>query len=182
MALDVEGYTKMNIGLDIDGCLTDIENFHLKYGVPFFEKKFNKHVVNEYGKSIRQLFDCTSAEEARFWLKHMIKYTIKDPVREGAADFTNWAYENGHKVYIITSRAFSTKENIIGKLARWAVRRWLKKSGIQYEEITFCDEDKLPALKKYNVIPLSVHFYNFKENVKGLLSLHGMNFSEHYHI
>ena len=41
----------MNIGLDIDGCLTDIETFHLKYGVPFFEKKFNKSVVNEYGKS-----------------------------------------------------------------------------------------------------------------------------------
>ena len=39
----------MNIGLDIDGCLTDIENFHLKYGVPFFEKKFNKSIANEYG-------------------------------------------------------------------------------------------------------------------------------------
>ena len=44
----------MNIGLDIDGCLTDIETFHLKYGVPFFEKKFNKSVVNEYGKSIKE--------------------------------------------------------------------------------------------------------------------------------
>ena len=141
----------MNIGLDIDGCLTDIETFHLKYGVPFFEKKFNKSVVNECGKSIRQLFDCSKKEEARFWLKHMIKYTIKDPVREGAAEFTKWAYENGHQIHIITSRAMSTKQNFAGKLARWAVRRWLKKSGIRYEEITFCDEDKLPALKKYNV-------------------------------
>ena len=141
----------MNIGLDIDGCLTDIETFHLKYGVPFFEKKFNKHIVNEYGKSIRQLFDCTKGEEARFWLKHMIKYTIKDPVRDGAAEFTRWAYENGHQIHIITSRALSTKQNFAGKLARLAVRRWLKKSGIRYEEITFCDEDKLPALKKYNV-------------------------------
>ena len=141
----------MNIGLDIDGCLTDIETFHLRYGVPFFEKKFNKSVVNEYGKSIRQLFDCTKKEEARFWLKHMIKYTIKDPVREGAAEFTKWAYENGHQIHIITSRALSTKQNFAGTLARWAVRRWLKKSGIRYEEITFCDEDKLPALKKYHV-------------------------------
>lgn len=141
----------MNIGLDIDGCLTDIETFHLKYGVPFFEKKFNKSVVNECGKSIRQLFDCSKKEEARFWLKHMIKYTIKDPVREGAAEFTKWAYENGHQIHIITSRAMSTKQNFAGKLARWAVRSWLKKSGIRYEEITFCDEDKLPALKKYNV-------------------------------
>lgn len=141
----------MNIGLDIDGCLTDIETFHLKYGVPFFEKKFNKHVVNEYGKSIRQLFNCTKKEEAKFWFTHMIQYTVKDPVREGAAEFTKWAYENGHKIHIITSRAMSTKQNCLGKLARFLVRRWLKKSGIQYEEITFCDEDKLPALKKYNV-------------------------------
>lgn len=141
----------MNIGLDIDGCLTDIETFHLKYGVPFFEKKFHKEIVNEYGKSIRQLFDCSKKEEAKFWLKHMIKYTIKDPVREGASEFTDWAYENGHQIYIITSRAMSTKQNFAGKLARWAVRRWLKKSGIRYEEITFCDADKLPALKKYNV-------------------------------
>lgn len=81
----------------------------------------------------------------------MIKYTIKDPVREGAAEFTKWAYENGHQIHIITSRAMSTKQNFVGKLARWAVKRWLKKSGSRYEEITFCDEDKLPALKKYNV-------------------------------
>ena len=141
----------MNIGLDIDGCLTDIEQFHLQYGIPFFEKKFHKKLVNERGKTIQQLFDCTKKEEAKFWLRHMIKYTIKDPVREGAAEFTRWAYENGHKIYIITSRAFSTKENVIGKLARWSVRRWLKKSGIRYENITFCDEDKLPALKKYHV-------------------------------
>lgn len=141
----------MNIGLDIDGCLTDIEQFHLQYGIPFFEKKFHKQLVNERGKTIQQLFDCTKKEEAKFWLKHMVKYTIKDPVREGAAEFTKWAYENGHKIYIITSRAFSTKDNVIGKLARWSVRHWLKKSGIRYEDITFCDEDKLPALKKYHV-------------------------------
>ena len=141
----------MNIGLDIDGCLTDIEQFHLQYGIPFFEKTFHKKLVHERGKTIQQLFDCTKKEEAKFWLRHMIKYTIKDPVREGAAEFTRWAYENGHKIYIITSRAFSTMENVIGKLARWSVRRWLKKSGIRYENITFCDEDKLPALKKYHV-------------------------------
>lgn len=141
----------MNIGLDIDGCLTDIEKFHFTYGVPFFEKKFHKCIVNENGKSIRQLFDCSKKEEARFWLKHSIKYSIKDPVRDGASEFTKWAYENGHKIYIITSRAMSTKKNVIGKIMRFAVKRWLKKSGIQYDDITFCDEDKLPALKKYNV-------------------------------
>ena len=141
----------MNIGLDIDGCLTDIEHFHFEYGIPFFEKKFHKQLVNECGKTIQQLFDCTKKEERKFWLKHMIKYTIKDPVREGASDFTKWAYENGHKIFIITSRAFSTKENVVGKLARWSVRHWLKKSGILYDGITFCDEDKIPALKKYDI-------------------------------
>lgn len=158
----------MNIGLDIDGCLTDMEAFHFRYGVPFFKKKFNKDIADEYGKSIRQLFDCTSWEEARFWLKHMIKYTIKDPVRDGAAEFTRWAYENGHHIYIITSRAFSTKKNVIGKLARWAVLRWLKKSHIMYEDITFCDEDKLPALRKYHVS------YMIEDDPDNIMAMHDM--------
>ncbi len=142
----------MNIGLDIDGCLTNIEKFQFQYGVPYFEKKYQLSVVNENGKSIRQLFDCSKLQEARFWLRYCIKYNVKDPVREGAAEFTKWAYENGHQVYIITSRALTAhKYNPLGMLMRRIVKSWLKKSGIRYEAITFCDEDKLPALEKHNV-------------------------------
>ena len=31
-----------NIGIDIDGVLTDIESFQLKFGESFFKKKYNK--------------------------------------------------------------------------------------------------------------------------------------------
>ncbi len=141
----------MNIGLDIDGCLTDIEQFHLKYGVPYFEKKFQLSVVDETGKTIRQLFGCSKYQEARFWLRHFIAYSVKDPVREGAAEFTKWAYENNHQIHIITSRFLSTHKGPLGMFMRRAVKKWLKKSGVRYETITFCGEDKLPALEKYDV-------------------------------
>ena len=141
----------MNIGIDIDGVLTDIERFHFTYGVPFFDKKFNMSIVNEYGKDIVQLFQCTMEQERKFWLKHSIKYVIKDKVRPDAEDFVKWLYDNGHKVYIITSRAMATKDNVLGKLMRYFVKKWLKKSGIRYERIIFCDEDKIPALKECQI-------------------------------
>ena len=66
----------MNFGLDIDGVLTDIESYQLNKGIPFFKKVYNKEIVNEYGKNIQQIFDCTKEEEHKFWAKYLFRYVI----------------------------------------------------------------------------------------------------------
>lgn len=141
----------MNLGLDIDGVLTNIEAFQFHYGIPFFKKNYNRDIVNECGKNIKQLFDCTEEEERKFWSIYLFPYAIFDKVRAHAADYTKWAYENNHHIYIITSRVFTTKDTFMGKAMRFIVRGWLKRNGIRYDEIVFCDEDKLHAIKKYNI-------------------------------
>jgi len=141
----------MNLGLDIDGVLTNIEEYQLKYGIPYFKKHFNKDVVNEYALDVKDIFDATEEEYKKFWSKYLFPYAIKWPARKGAAEYTKWAYANGHKVYIITSRVFATKDNLMGKLMRFIVKNWLKRHHIRYEEITFCDEDKVAAIKKYHI-------------------------------
>ncbi len=141
----------MNIGLDIDGVLTDIEAFQFKYGVPFFKKEYDKDIVNIAGKTMAQIFGCKKEEENKFWGKYLFRYAIKDPVREHASDFTKWAYDNGHHIYIITSRVFTTTETVLGKLMRFIVKRWLKKSKIKYDKIIFCDEDKASAITEYQI-------------------------------
>lgn len=141
----------MNLGLDIDGVLTNIEAFQFKHGIPYFKQKYNKDVVNENGKDIKQLFECTKEEELGFWKRNLVRYAIAEPARVNAAEYTKWAYENGHHVYIITSRIFSTKQNFLGKLMRFIVKNWLKRNKIRYDEISFCDEDKAHAIKKYNI-------------------------------
>ena len=141
----------MNLGLDIDGVLTNIEEYQFKYGIPYFKKHFNKDVVNEYALDLKEIFDATEEEYKKFGSKYLFRYAIACPARKNAAEYTKWAYENGHRVYIITSRVFATKENMMGKLMRCVVRNWLKRHHIRYEEITFCDEDKVAAIRKYNI-------------------------------
>lgn len=141
----------MNLGLDIDGVLTNIEDFQFRYGIPYFKNKYQKDMVNEKGKNIRQIFDCTKEEELEFWKENLIRYAVAEPARENAAEYTKWAYENGHHIYIITCRIFATKENYLGKLMRFIVKNWLKRNKIRYDEIIFCDEDKSEAIKKYDI-------------------------------
>lgn len=141
----------MNLGLDIDGVLTNIEAFQFKYGIPYFKEKYQKNVVNENGKNMRQIFDCSKEEELNFWKENLIRYAIAEPAREDAAEYTKWAYENGHHIYIITCRIFATKQNFLGKLMRFIVKNWLKRNRIKYDEIIFCDEDKSEAIKKYDI-------------------------------
>ena len=141
----------MNLGLDIDGVLTNIEAFQFKYGVPFFKKEFNKDVVNECGKDIKQMFDCTEKEEHKFWGKYLFRYAMTDPIREYASDYTKWAYQNGHHIYIITSRVFTTQRSALGALMRIIVKKWLKKNHVKYDKIVFCDADKTKAIKEYEI-------------------------------
>ncbi len=141
----------MNLGLDIDGVLTNIEAFQFKYGIPFFKKEYNKDVINAHGKDIKQIFDCTEKEEHKFWGRYLFQYAITDPIRESAADYTKWAYQNGHSIYIITSRVFTTQKSVMGYLMRFIVKAWLKKNHVKYEKIIFCDADKTQAIKEYDI-------------------------------
>ncbi len=45
----------MRIGIDIDGVLTDIEQWQLDYGGKYFSK-YNKSVVNKDGYEITTIF------------------------------------------------------------------------------------------------------------------------------
>lgn len=141
----------MNLGLDIDGVLTNIEEYQFRFGIPFFKEYFNKGVVNEAGIGIKEVFDATEEEYKKFWSKYLFKYARKCPPREDAAKYTQWAYENGHRIYIITARVFATEDSFLGKLMRFTVKRWLKKHKIRYDDIVFCVEDKTEAIKKYDI-------------------------------
>lgn len=155
----------MNLGLDIDGVLTDIEDFQLRFGVPFFKKHFNKVPVNEKGFDIRQIFDASEEEYRKFWSKYLLQYAITWPARDKVSEYTDWAYANGHKVYIITARVFAAREDFMGKLMRFMVKRWLKKYGVRYENIVFCEEEKEEYIRKYNIR------YMVEDNPKNIQAL-----------
>lgn len=137
----------MNIGIDLDGVLTNIQSFNLKYAPQFFEQKFNRVVVDESQYDIRDIFRCTEDEYLAYWKKHLFIYAIMEPARKEAKAFIDKLYADGHKIFIITKRVLTCKNNAIGVFMRFLVRTWLWCSGLKYQEIVFCDND-IPDSKK----------------------------------
>lgn len=74
----------MRIGIDIDGVLTDIEQWQLDYGGKFFSK-FNKSVVNKDKYEISEIFGVDDALDSKFWNEYLYEYVTKEPSRKFAS-------------------------------------------------------------------------------------------------
>ena len=131
----------MNIGIDLDGVLTDIQSFNLKHAPPFFKKKFKRDVADENPYDIRDIFKCPENEYRAYWKRYLFTYAIFEPARKGSKAFTQKLRNDGHNVYIISKRVFTCQDSLLGKLMRCIVRNWLWRNGIWYNEIVFCDND-----------------------------------------
>ena len=134
----------MKVGIDIDGFLTDIATFQLTQGMKYFG-----NIVNRNGYSIREIYNCSKKEEVKFWIKNF-KYYFETP-RPNAKEFIDYIRSHGGEVYIITSRAFSADNSVLGVFMRKNVKRWLRKHKIKYDGIAFCDEDKTKTIKKLDI-------------------------------
>ena len=151
----------MNIAIDIDGVLTNIAAFQLKYG----EMYFKREPINKNGFTLSQMFGCSEEEEKNFWKKYLLRYITTEPARKGLAPTIKKIKEDGNNIYIITARVFADKDNTLGKLMRFIVSEWLKYNGIIYDKIVFCASDKKQAvIENY----ISVIIEDNVENIKQL--------------
>jgi len=137
----------MNIGIDVDGVLTDIHGFNRKYAPPFFKKKFNRDVVDESPYDIRDIFRCPEDEYKAYWNRFLLKYVTLEPAQKDAKEVVRKLCVDGHKIYIISKRIFTTQDNFMGKLMRFLFKNWLWRNRIKYHEIVFCDND-IPDSKR----------------------------------
>lgn len=158
----------MKIAFDIDGVLTDIEKFQLEYGSKFFKKKYNRDIYNVNGYGIKEVFNCTDQQEIKFWVKNTLKYmnTVKPRIN---ADITiKKLHEEDNQIFIISSRAKTAENSILGLIMRKLVIYWLKQNNIIYDEIFFCSVknssiDKFNICKKYEI---DIMVEDKKENVQ----------------
>ena len=136
----------MNIGIDLDGVLTDIQGFNRKHAPPFFKKRFNREVADPNPYDIRDIFACPENEYKAYWTKYLLRYAIFEPARPGAKAFTRKLKRDRHTVFIISKRVFTCRKDFMGLLMRTLFRYWLRRNGIRYDKIIFCDND-IPGSK-----------------------------------
>ena len=140
----------MRIGIDIDGVLTDIEQWQLDVGGKFFSK-YNKSVVNKDGYEITEIFDISDELDDEFWNEYLYEYVTKEPSRKYASEVIKKLKDEGNEVYIVTARYLTDRNTDDGKRMREIVVNWLEEQNIYYDEIIFSPEDKKENCKKYNI-------------------------------
>jgi len=131
----------LNIGVDMDGVLTDMQEFNRRHAPKYFKKKFDKDVIDIESYDIREMFECTEKEFLTYWKSHLFRYAITEPAREDAKRIVAKLRAEGHGIFIISKRVFANRKSFMGRFMRTVVKNWLWRNGIQYDEIVYCDND-----------------------------------------
>ena len=146
----------MNIGVDVDGVLVELESFQIESGARFFKKKYGYDIIDPAGFDVRDIFGCSEKERRSFWLRYLWKQSIIRPARENAASVLETLRGDGHKIYIVTARAFVARKDILGWLSRLFLKSWMKRRKIPYDDIFYCSEhnsarDKTIGCEKHHI-------------------------------
>lgn len=136
----------MRIGIDIDGVLTNIEQWQLDYGSKFYYNHYKKEIVNHKGYETYDIFESPHQYDDEFWEEYFIDFSINVDVRKFAAEVIKKLKKDGNDIIIITARgSFLShyKNGMFYEKNKKIVKKWLKKNDILYDEIIFSPEDKL---------------------------------------
>lgn len=138
----------MNIGVDVDGVLEDIELFFKNTGERYFSETYGLNVVDPDAYRAEERFGCTAKQRKMFWAKCGRSYLVDQPCMDGCSEVLKQFILEGHKIFIITSRAMTIGKGPVSLYFRRVLRRWLKKNDIEYDKIVFC-RDRESAEDKF---------------------------------
>lgn len=127
----------MRIGIDIDGVMTNIEQFVINHISKYcVENNIAYHIDNsnyDYCKT----FHISKEVENDFWKEHLEYYAINEKARPFASEIIHKLKEEGHEIYIITSRWLTNRDDEVGKRMREIVKNWLNENKIIYDKLIF---------------------------------------------
>lgn len=136
----------MRIGIDIDGVLTNDDDYVLDTATKFcLENNLNTY-VNPYEYELRKKFLWDKEIRDKYHEEYYFNYVLNCPSRRFAGEVIEKLKEDGHKIYIITSRRYSTDNTLLGHKMRNMIKSWLMKHDIPYDEIYF-SKDKTVEIK-----------------------------------
>lgn len=145
----------MVILFDADGVLFDTEYFQQRKKIVNYFLKQDKPIVNPNGYGIKDVYNCSSEEEIRCWIKNIIDYSYFFPLRPDMAILIKRLQEEGNKVYCVTSKACALEKNIKGVGVRALFETGLKKHGVYFDGIYYCSlrdsaKEKAEVCRKLN--------------------------------
>lgn len=144
----------MRIGIDIDGVLTNIEQFIIDYLTRYCVLHHIEYSIGEANYEEDIAFGISKEIKDHFWEDYLEYYAIHEPARAFSSEVIQKLHEEGNEIYIITARSLSSRNDSIGKHMRNLVKEWLKRNNIFYDQLIFSkasDENKLDEILEYKI-------------------------------
>lgn len=141
----------MRIGIDIDGVITDLNTFYLDYCSKYSMEQNRGELINPNAYITLEMYDWGQKIDDEFWNKYMFIYSTECTPRRFASEITKRLSEDGHEIYIITARSYTTENTQRGINMRKTVIQWLKKHNIVYDKIIFSSYNKIENCRKNKI-------------------------------
>lgn len=145
----------MNIGIDLDGVLTNYRQFAIEKGQKYCEENNKGKLKNPEAYYIKDMYNWNEETDLDFWIKNIFSYAKENPSIQGASENIKKLKADGHTIFIITARKFATPddncEQEIKEKMKKTVKEWLAKNDIEYDYIIFSTEDKSRYIIENNI-------------------------------
>ncbi|MBQ8443995.1 MAG: hypothetical protein IJX25_01395 [Clostridia bacterium] len=143
----------MIIGVDIDGVLTDLLKSIKKEYKKFAKLKNGNVAINKKAKSLSEYFGVSREQDDEFFKNYNWIYAENAKYYKSAKKYINLLRSEGHKVYIVTARAYAGEDNELGERMRYLVESSLKNEGVCYDKIFYTSKlkNKLPVIEENGI-------------------------------
>ena len=132
----------MRIGVDLDGVLNDVAEWHFACGSKFcLENNINRG-FNPKGYYMEEQFYLTSEENIEFWRQYVFDLLIAIQPRSYASEVIHKLRKAGHKIIILSARDNQYLNNQYSGMAEYYVKSWLNKYNIEYDELIVNSNNK----------------------------------------
>ena len=132
----------MRIGVDLDGVLNDVAEWHFACGSKFcLENNINRG-FNPKGYYMEEQFYLTAEENREFWRQYIFDLLIAIPPRPYASEVIHLLRKAGHQIILLSARDNQYLINHYEGMIDHYVKEWLNKYNIEYDEIIINSNNK----------------------------------------
>lgn len=141
----------MNIGIDLDGVLTNFNEFCMSYGTKYASEIGKEKIVNSKGYESIEIFSWDIQTDMQFWEKYNSKYAEEEKPRPFAKEVLDKLKADGHNIYIITARASEFEDIEAQSKMQDMVKNWFVNNELYYDELIFSTVNKLENCRENNI-------------------------------
>ena len=132
----------MRIGVDLDGVLNDVAEWHFACGSKFCLEHNINIGFNPKGYYMEEQFNLTREENIEFWRQYIFDLLIAIPIRPYASEVIHKLRKDGHKIIILSARDNQFLTHQYSGMIDYYVKAWLNKYNIEYDEIIINTNNK----------------------------------------